>query len=129
MNNVQNYPDFLRSLELALSGMLKTHVQEHPIKFSLKLEATYNQPNVPNSSENRAFKKTSAKKIYMDKKIGTIVEESFMKLLAEEDAYVSRGSGFTLQSIDGLLLAVYKYTPMSGSSYIQLPKSIMNNEL
>lgn len=102
---------------------LKTHVQEYPIKFSLKLEATYNRPNVPNSSENRAFK-TSAKEVYMDTKIETIIEEFFMKLLSEEDAYVSRGNGFTLQSIDGLLLAVYKYTPMSGSSYIQLPKSL-----
>ncbi|KAL4107159.1 hypothetical protein QTP88_017544 [Uroleucon formosanum] len=89
LNNVQNYPDFLSSLELALSGKLKSHVQEHPIKFSLKLEATYKRPNVPNSSENRAFK-TSVKKIYMDTKIETIVEESFMKLLAKEDAYVYR---------------------------------------
>lgn len=62
----------------------------------------------------------------MSTKIETIVEESFMKLLAEEDAYVSRGSGFTLESIDGLLLAVYKYAPIPGSSYIQLPKSIID---
>ncbi|KAL4090180.1 hypothetical protein QTP88_025079 [Uroleucon formosanum] len=125
LNNIQNYPDFLRSLEPALSDRLKNHVQEHPIKFSLKLEATYNRPNVLNSSENRAFL-TSAKEIFMGTKIGTIVEKSFMTLLAEEEAYVSRGSGFTLQSIDGLLLAVYKYTPISGSSYIQLPKSIID---
>jgi len=42
-------------------------------------------------------------------------------LLTEEEAYTSRGSGFTLESIDGLLLVVYKYTPMCASSYIQLP--------
>ncbi|KAL4090133.1 hypothetical protein QTP88_025032 [Uroleucon formosanum] len=78
---------------------LKTHVQEHPIKFSLKLEATYNQPNVPNSSENRAFK-TSAVEVFSER------------------------SGFALQSIDGLLLAVYKYTPMRSSSYIKLPAFI-----
>lgn len=36
----------------------------------------------------------------------------------EEETYTNRGSGFTLQTIDGLLLAVYKYTPMCGSSYI-----------
>ncbi|XP_060866280.1 uncharacterized protein LOC132942013 [Metopolophium dirhodum] len=125
LNNVRNYSDFLRSLQPALTDKLKTHVQEHPIKFSLKLEATYNRPNVSNSSENRAFT-TSAKEIFMGTKIETIVEESFMKLLAEEDTYISRGSGFTLESIDDLLLAVYKYTPISGSSYIQLPKSIID---
>lgn len=44
--------------------------------------------------------------------------------MAEEEAYTSRGSGFTLESIDGLLLTVYKYTPMDGSSYIPLPAYI-----
>jgi len=123
-DNVQNYHTFLQSLKTELVQLLKTRVQnDNSIKFNLKLESTYNRPNIENSSENRAFK-TSAKEIYMDTKIETIVEKSFMILLAEKDAYVSRGSGFTLQSIDGLLLAVYKYTPMSDSSYIQLPKSI-----
>jgi len=125
-DNVQIYHTFLQSLKTGLVQLLKTHVQnDNSIKFNLKLESTYNRPNVENSSENRAFK-TSAKEIYTDTTIDTIVEEFFMKLLTEEDAYVSRGSEFTLQSIDGLLLAVYKYTPMSGSSYIQLLKSIID---
>lgn len=85
----------------------------------------YNRPNVENLLGNRAFK-TSTKEIYRATKIDTIVEESFMKLLAEEDAYLSRGIGFTLQSIDDLLLAVYKYIPMSSSSYIETSKPIMN---
>lgn len=44
--------------------------------------------------------------------------------MAEEEEYKSRGIGFTMVSIDGLLLAVYKYTPMFGSSYIELPAFI-----
>ncbi|CAI6370610.1 unnamed protein product [Macrosiphum euphorbiae] len=47
-----------------------------------------------------------------------------MKLTKEKDEYTGRGSGFALESIDGLLLAVYKYTPLGGSSYIQLPEYI-----
>ncbi|KAL4092514.1 hypothetical protein QTP88_027013 [Uroleucon formosanum] len=86
-------------------------------------EATYNRPNVENSSENRAFK-TSAVELFRESDILALVEESFTKLLTEEEAYTGRGSGFTLESIDGLLLGVYKYTPMSGSSYISLPDSI-----
>jgi len=121
-DNVQSYHTFLQSLKTSLVQLLKTRVQNYnSVKFNLKLESTYNRPNVENSSENQAFK-TPAKEIYMDTQIETIVEKSFIKLLAEEDAYVSRGSGFTLQSIDDLLLAIYKYS----SSYIQLPKSIMN---
>jgi hypothetical protein len=33
-------------------------------------------------------------------------------LLAEEDVYRGKGSGYTLACIDGLLLGVYKYTPL-----------------
>jgi len=106
------------------SSLLET-IKKHnmPIKFNLKLESNYNRPNVENSSENRAFK-TSAREIYEASNFEAIVDESFTKLLAEEETYCSRGSGFTLQSIDSLLLGVYKYTPMSGSSYIELPKSV-----
>lgn len=84
---------------------MKTYVQKHAIKFNLKLEVTYNRPNVPNSSENRAFK-TSAVEIFPGCDIRTIVEIAYMKLMKEKDEYIGRGSGFTLESIDGLLLSV-----------------------
>lgn len=48
------------------------------------------------------------------------MKEKLTKLLCEHDAYLGRGSGFSLQTIDGLLLGVYKYTPIDGSSYISL---------
>eukprot|EP00102_Acyrthosiphon_pisum_P021428 XP_016658638.1 PREDICTED: uncharacterized protein LOC107883344 [Acyrthosiphon pisum] len=121
--NTMIYSDFLQPLMPELVNLLKKHVEKHAIKFNLKLEATYNRPNVPNSSENRAFK-TSAVEIYPGSDIRTIVERAYMKLTKEKDDYIGRGSGFTLESIDGLLLSVYKYTPMGGSSYIQLPEYI-----
>ncbi|VVC37915.1 Hypothetical protein CINCED_3A015272 [Cinara cedri] len=96
-----------------------------PIKFNLKLEATYFQPLIENSSENRAFK-TSAIEIFKESDFAEIIETSYMKLVSEEETYKSRGSGFTLESIDGLLLAVYRYTPLSVSSYIQLPSYLEN---
>ncbi|XP_060855073.1 uncharacterized protein LOC132932727 [Metopolophium dirhodum] len=48
--------------------------------------------------------------------------------MKEQDEYTSKGSGFTLQCIDGLMLGVYKYTPIGGSSYIQLPDAIENKK-
>jgi len=105
--NIQVYHEFLRSLTPELVILLKTHVHKRVIKFNLKLEATYNRPNVPNSSENRVFK-TSAVEIFPVNNIGTIIERAYMKLLSEEEDYKLHGSGFTLESIDGLLLVVYK---------------------
>jgi len=122
ISNVQNYVDFLHSLKPELLNLIKTHVYRHAIKFNLKLETTYNRPNVVNSSENRAFK-TSAQ-IFPESDIGMILERAYVKLLKEKDDYSGRGSGFTLESIDGLLLVVYKYMSMGGSSYIKLPEFI-----
>jgi len=47
-----------------------------------------------------------AVEIFSDSDIRTIVEIAYMKLMKEKDEYSGRGSGFTLESIDGLLLAV-----------------------
>ncbi|KAF0691817.1 Uncharacterized protein FWK35_00032340, partial [Aphis craccivora] len=67
-DNVQNYYTFLQSLKTSLVQLLKTRVQnENSIKFNLKLESTYNRPNVENSSENRAFKTPANKFIRIQK--------------------------------------------------------------
>ncbi|XP_060868899.1 uncharacterized protein LOC132943807 isoform X2 [Metopolophium dirhodum] len=125
--NIQNYIYFLDSIKSELINLLKSIASKNPIKFNLKLEATYNIPNVEYSSENRAFK-TSAKAVFCDTGVQEIVEEAFAKLMKEQDEYTSKGSGFTLQCIDGLMLGVYKYTPIGGSSYIQLPDAIENKK-
>jgi len=122
-NKNEKYTDFLHSHEAVLCKLLETRVQESPIKFNLKLEGTYSRPNVENSSENRAFK-TSAVEVFSETDVKQVVDVSYIKLLGEEEVYPGRGSGFRLDTIDGLLLAIYKYTPMSASSYIELPKSI-----
>ncbi|VVC35251.1 Zinc finger C2H2-type, partial [Cinara cedri] len=125
IRNFKNYKKFLSSIKPALIDLLKLLSENNPIKFNLKLEATYYKPHVENSTENRAFK-ISAREIFFDSEIEDVIEEKFAKLLKEEDIYQGRGSGFSLQSIDGVLLGVYKYTPMEGYSYIPLPTDIMN---
>jgi len=43
-----------------------------------------------------------------DSNINFLIEQAFTTLLTEEEVYVSKGSGFILESIDKLLLTVYK---------------------
>ncbi|CAH1731651.1 unnamed protein product [Aphis gossypii] len=127
MSNIENYVYFLDSIKSELVKLLKSIACKHPIKFNLKLEATYNIPHVEYSSENRAFK-TAARANFTDTGVQEIVEEAFTKLMTEQTEYSSKGSGFTLQCIDGLMLGVYKYTPMVGSSYQALPDPIENKK-
>lgn len=119
--NFTSYLPFLNSLKYDLLEILKS--SDLPVKFNLKLEATYNKPNVEDSAENRAFK-TSARVIFVGTDFSNVVNDEFSMLLSEQDAYMGRGSGFTLQRIDGLMLTVYRYTPLGGSSYIELPIDI-----
>jgi len=116
-SNVENmmvYQTFLDSLKLELVRKLNNFTCIKPIKYNLKLEATYSHKEL--LSENRSFK-TSARELFSYSDINTLVDDDFAILLSEEDAYMRKGSGFTLSSIDGLLLGIYEYTPMGGSSY------------
>jgi len=123
VENVASYRAFLHAIEGELVEKLRECVRVHPIKYNLKLEATYLVPNVDNTAQNRAFK-TSARELFVHSNIDGLVDRDFTSLLAEEDAYQGKGSGFALSSIDGLLLGVYEYTPMGGSSFLPLPVSI-----
>ncbi|XP_025414830.1 uncharacterized protein LOC112686656 isoform X2 [Sipha flava] len=58
LENIFNHSIFLSSIKSELIEILKS--SSKPLKFNLKLEATYNKPHVDNSSVNRAFK-TSAR--------------------------------------------------------------------
>ncbi|KAL4153646.1 hypothetical protein QTP88_001479 [Uroleucon formosanum] len=99
----------------------------NPIKYNLKLEATYVLPNLDNSAQNRAFK-TTARELYAHSNVEGLVDRDFASLQAEEDCYAGKYSGFSLSCIDGLLLGVYEYSPMEGSSYLPLPESIQSRE-
>jgi hypothetical protein len=50
----------------------------------------------------------------------------FVNILTEEDTYQGKGSGFSLEAIDGVLLGIYQYIPMGGSSYLPLTSYIEN---
>ncbi|XP_025407265.1 uncharacterized protein LOC112681217 isoform X2 [Sipha flava] len=59
-----------------LVTLLRETVLIHPIKYHLKLEATYNIPKLEQSSVNRAFK-TSARELYEFGDIDEMVEDDF----------------------------------------------------
>ncbi|XP_050548065.1 uncharacterized protein LOC126909672, partial [Daktulosphaira vitifoliae] len=118
-----NYETFLEETRLELIKLLKNLLNESPIKYSLKLESTYIIPNNAEVKENRSFKTTS-RSLYVSSPINEFLNEDFTKLLLEQEEYQGKGSGFTLEKIDGILLYTDKYTPFGGGSYLPLPKEI-----
>ena len=47
-------------------------------------------------------------------------------MLNSLDIWISEGSGWVIDNIEGFYINVANYAPLSGSSYIQLPK-VLNN--
>jgi len=97
----------------------------NPIKYNLKLEAVYVHREL--LAEYRAFK-TGSREVYVHSDVNAMVDEDFAAVMSEEDRYMKKGSGFTLSTIDGLLLGIYEHTPLGGSSYIPLPENIMRKK-
>lgn len=90
----------------------------------MKLEATYSIPY----TLKYLLRTDRSKHVLVQYSKTSVVEQDFTTLLGKEDVYAGKGSGFTLSCIGGLLLGVYKYTPIGGSSYLPLPTSITNKK-
>ena len=48
----------------------------------------------------------------------------YNKLLKEETEFLTKGSGWSLKSIDGLQLRINLVNPLAGSTYIKLPYNL-----
>ena len=56
--------------------------------------------------------------------IGNTISTSFEKAKNYLEQAANRGSGWELQSVNKMWLHVFKFSPLSGSSYIELPDAI-----
>lgn len=84
VQNIIDYKIFLASIKPDLKKLLKSTVLKNPIKFNLKLEATYHRANDEMLSENRSFK-TLTRVIFIDSNIDDLMEQAFIKLLEEKE--------------------------------------------
>ena len=88
--------------------------------------------------EKQLGNKTTIKTAYFNSMTTTIInkneinkalqtsrqELALMKAIGQ---WLSEGSGWTIQSVDGHYINLTKYAPMNGSSYIQLPTELKNS--
>lgn len=126
LNRINNYDTFLEESRSQIINLLKNHVQEGPVKYCIKLESTFIIPNTE-KIENRAFK-TSSRTLVLADDINELLQLDYDKLKNEEQEMALKGSSFSLDSIDGIMLNVNKYRPLGGASYIPLPTFIENKK-
>ena len=73
------------------------------------------------------------KTLYFNSLIKTVIKwryhlnDSFEEILNLLDIWINEGSGWIIDKIEGLYINVANYEPLSGSSYIPLPKALNNS--
>lgn len=94
------------------------------IKFNIIVECTFFKP-LTNEKQSRAFK-TKNVAVLQSTTINSVLQDMFRKICLEESESASKGSGWSLFCVDGILLRVSQYQPLGGGSYLCLPKIIKN---
>ena len=86
--------------------------------------------------EKRLENKTTIKTAYFNSKTKTLINEneinevlqtSRQEIMKAIGQWISEGSGWTIQSVDGHYINLTKYEPLKGSSYIELPIELRNS--
>ena len=52
------------------------------------------------------------------------LDQSFQEILYRIDNWINQGSGWIIQSIEGFYLNVSSYSPLIGTTYINLPSEL-----
>ena len=85
--------------------------------------------------EKQLGNKTTIKTAYFNSMTTTIINKneinealqtSRQELMKAIGQWISEGSGWTIQSVDGHYINLTKYKPLKGSSYIELPTELKN---
>ena len=56
------------------------------------------------------------------------LDKSFQKILYRIDNWINKGSGWIIVSIDGEYANISAYSPLIGSTYIELPNGLKNSK-
>ena len=126
-DGIKNARDFLDHSKPEIYAILNESIENSPVKYNIKLEATYIIPNT-HTRENRAFK-TRSRSVFQSDDVNNFLELDFIKLLQEQEEMELKGSGFSLESIDGIIFNVNVYKHLGGSSlpaFIERKKATIN---
>ena len=92
------------------------------IKFNETLKVTFWKPQDDGWIYKSAYFNSKPQNVINDININEALQVTKQQILNFIAKWISEGSGWTIQSVDGHYINMIKYQPMKGSSYIQLPQ-------
>ena len=109
------------------NNLLKVLKEMKGLKFKETLKITFEKYKGDDFIEKKAYFNAKTQTITNEIEIAELLQITQQQILIKIQQWISEGSGWTIQSVDGHYLNVVKYKPLKGSSYIPLPKELRNS--
>ena len=95
-------------------------------KYIETLKMTFEKQLGNKTTIKTAYFNSKTKTLINENEINEVLQTSRQELMKAIGQWISEGSGWTIQSVDSHYFNLTKYTPINGSSYIQLPIELRN---
>ena len=108
------------------TNLLKVLNEMKGLKFTETLKITFEKYKGDELIEKEAYFNAKTQTITNEIEIAELLQITQQQIVNKIQQWISEGSGWTIQSVDGHFINVVKYEPLRGSSYIPLPKELRN---
>ena len=95
-------------------------------KYIETLKITFEKQLGNKTTIKTAYFNSKTKTLINENEINEVLQTSRQELMKAIGQWISKGSGWTIQSVDGHYINLTKYKPLKGSSYIELPTELRN---
>ena len=93
-------------------------------KYIETLKITFEKQLGNETTIKTAYFNSKTKTLINENEINEVLQTSRQELMKSIAQWISEGSGWTIQSVDGHYINLTKYIPLKGSSYIELPTEL-----
>ena len=108
------------------SNLLKILNEMKGLKFNETLKITFEKQKGDELIKKEAYFNAKAQTVTNEIEIVELLQITQQQIINMIQQWISEGSGWTIQSVDGHFINIVKYRPLRGSSYIPLPEELQN---
>ena len=107
-------------------NLLKILNEMKGLKFNETLKIMFEKLNGDELIKEPAYLNAEKQTVTNETEIEELLQITQQQILNKIQKWISKGSGWTIKSVDGHFINVVKYRPLRGYSYIPLPKELQN---
>ena len=108
------------------SNLLKILNEMKGLKFNETLKIMFEKQNGDELIKEPAYLNAEKQTVTNNTEIAELLQITQQQILNKIQKWISKGSGWTIKSVDGHFINVIKYRPLRGYSYIPLPEELQN---